>query len=93
MGSAVMGEHIMKVGVGELTIVRLTCQTCKTIAELSLADLHDRFPECKCPFCQNAYLHGGATSPNPFEKLQTAIRLIQQASNLSMEFVLPADEK
>jgi hypothetical protein len=91
MGVAMMGEHILKLGVGELQTARLTCQVCHATAEVAIEDLGVRFQDCRCPFCQAPYLAGGAVNPNPFERLRTALKSVREASNLKFEFVIPAD--
>lgn len=86
-----MVEHILKINVGELLVVRLTCKRCKATAEMAIGDLTDRTKDCKCPFCQNAYLSGGAQpTGSPFEHLRMALKAVREADNLNMEFVVPA---
>ena len=87
-----MGEHILKIGVGELTKIRLTCKNCGTVAEMELENIGVRFHNCQCPFCQRPYLTGGAVSPDPFERLRTALKSVREADNLTLEFVIPGDK-
>ena len=93
MGNAIMVEHIMKINVSELLVVRLTCKRCKTTAEMKIDALTDRTKDCRCPFCENPYLAGGAVpTGTPFEKLRESLRHLREANNLDMEFVVPAVE-
>lgn len=77
-----------KINIAELDLCRFTCLRCKATAEVTVATLDKHFHECRCPFCKESYVPGGALSPNPFEKLQAAIRTIQESDNVSMEFVV-----
>jgi hypothetical protein len=93
MKRTAMVEHILKINVSELQVVRLTCRQCKATAEMKIDALTDRTTKCTCPFCQKPYLYGGdRAGGTPFEELRQSLKSVREANNLDMEFVIPTGQ-
>lgn len=83
-----MTEHILKIGLDELTIVRVKCQICGVVVETSIGQLGNVMQQSQCPCCAHVFNH--PSGKNVFAQLDTAIgRFKQLADQAGVEFVIP----
>ena len=84
-----MSEHLIRFHLGELTLVRLVCQACKGVVEVSMPDLARTFTDARCPLCTARYAAPGDPN-NPFVALsKAAATLALVGDRVRVEFVLP----
>lgn len=87
-----MSEHVLKVLLSELNVVRVRCLNthCAAVVETTLDRLDVVLGQDQCPMCHTSYgdpLHRGAS---PLRDLLAAMRGALRLKACEIEFVLPA---
>lgn len=85
-----MSVTVLRILLQELEQVRLTCKSCQSVVELNINS--DNFRGIQiCPLCRAKLIdnHSGRTA---LDSLSVALNEIKKATNLGMEFVIPAKE-
>jgi len=88
-----MGETILKIGTGELGVVRVTCEKCKVVTEVEVDGLTQRFRKEMCLHCGSPFFPSNIEN-NAFVELESAFLAFKNASNkLKIEFVYKINAK
>ena len=90
-------EHIMRLSVTELQVVRVTCLMCRKAAiEVKLDQLHEVLSTTlQCRFCGHTH-YRGQPQDSPLVRLQQvlqgfqAVQRIHGQQELAVEFLIPA---
>ena len=87
-----MGETILKIKLDELNTVRVTCQKCQTVVEVTTDSLTARFHDAKCKHCGNQFFPPNIED-HAFIELEHALLAFKNAaSKLQIEFVYHTDQ-
>ncbi len=88
-----MSEHVLKVLLSELVLLRITCDTCKSAVEVPLGWVQRSPRPLPCPGC-GAHLReplaGGHS--DAIDTLARALEAVLQVPGRQVSFVLPAPE-
>lgn len=90
MGNAVMGEHILRVGIKELTRVRVTCNSCKATTEIDADKLDERFASSRCKYCDEV-ITPASGGTNALEALRRVLKHLRENDRMTLEFVIPVE--
>jgi hypothetical protein len=85
-----MSEHLIRLFLNELRVVRIICNGCKTVIETDMAKLESLTAPIKCPGCP-AFLGqqtGGQSNPL-LTFAQSVSRLGRMKDNFQVEFAIP----
>jgi hypothetical protein len=87
-----MSEKLLKILIGELTTVRVSCTHCHTVVEVTVDALGDTFKDGHCLKCERP-LFVSTQRPTPLSQLCDALRALQQqpVKTVNVEFSLKVD--
>ncbi len=87
-----MSEQLLRFLLTELKTVRIRCQHCKAVVEVTLDRLDKILATGDCPFCQHT-LTDAEAGRHQLKALAQAVRdLVALKDQVEVEFVLPAQE-
>jgi uncharacterized CHY-type Zn-finger protein len=82
-----MSEHILRIGLSELKVVRIVCVACGAVLEVSMDKLMRQ--ENSCAYCQAPF----GQVAKQFQALENAAAILEsQSDKLRVEFVIAVGE-
>lgn len=86
-----MGEHIFRVFLEDLKMVRVTCKHCQRTTECAIEKLADAFNNGNCPLCKTKVLPQ-MNSAELGDLCMAIDHILRRSSDISVEFPITLPE-